>query len=76
VIIFITGIKKYESCRHNFKENRILMVTSLYVFEVLRFVHKYKGNLKQNFEIHEHDMKSNYDLHTQFCNITLFQKVC
>jgi hypothetical protein len=50
------------------------MVTSLYVFEVLRFVQKYKGNLKQNFEIHEHDMKSKYNLHTQFCNITLFQK--
>jgi hypothetical protein len=50
------------------------MVTSLYVLEILCFVQKYKGNLKQNFEIHEHNMKSEYDLHTQFCNTTLFKK--
>jgi len=35
VITLITGINKYESCRQKFKENRILTVTSIYVFEVL-----------------------------------------
>jgi hypothetical protein len=74
VIRLITGIKKYESFSHRFKENKMLMVTSLYVLEALCFVQKYKGNLKQNFEIHEHNMKNKYDLHTQFCNTTLFQK--
>jgi hypothetical protein len=49
-------------------------VTSLYVLQVLCFVKKYKGNLKQNFEIHEHNMKSKCDLHTKFCSTTLFQK--
>ena len=72
VIRLITGIKKYESCRQKFKENRILTETSLYV---LFFVKKYKGNLKQNFVIQEHNMRSKYDLHTQLCNTTLFQKI-
>jgi hypothetical protein len=62
-----------ESCRQKFKENRILTVTSLYVFEVLCFVKKYKGNVKQNFVIHEHNTRSKYNLHTQVCNTTLFQ---
>jgi len=48
-------------------------VTSLYVFEVLCFVKKYKGNLKQNFVMHEHNTRIKYDLPTKFCNTTLFQ---
>jgi len=35
VIRLITGINKYESCRQNFKEDRFLTVTSLYVLEFL-----------------------------------------
>jgi hypothetical protein len=50
------------------------MVTSLYVFKVLRFIKKYKGNLKHNFVIREHNTRSKCDLHTQFCNMALFQK--
>jgi len=46
----------------------------MYVLKVLCFVEKYKGNLKQYFVIHEHNMRSKYDLHTKFCNISLFQK--
>jgi hypothetical protein len=49
------------------------MVTSMYIFEVLCFIKKYKGNLKQNFVVHEHNTSSKYDLHTQFCYTTLFQ---
>jgi len=30
--------------------------------------------LKQNFLIHEHNTRSKYDLHTEFCNTSLFQK--
>jgi len=40
VIRLITGIKKYESCRQKFKENRILTVTSMYILEVFCFIKK------------------------------------
>jgi len=49
-------------------------VNSLYILEVLCFIKKYKGNLKQNYVIHEHNMRSKYDLHTQSCNTSLLQK--
>jgi len=74
VIRLIKCINNCETCRQKFKEKRILTVTSLYVLEVLCFVKKYKGNLKQNFVIHEHNMRSKYNPHTQFCNTSLFQK--
>jgi hypothetical protein len=74
VIRLITGLKKCDSCKQKFKESRILTVTSLYVLEVLCFIKKYKGSLKQNFLIHEHNTRSKYDLHTEFCNTPLFRK--
>ena len=67
-------LKKRESCKQKFKENRILTVTSLYVLEVLCFIKKYKGSLMQNYMIHEHNTRSKYDLHTEFCNTSLYQK--
>jgi hypothetical protein len=74
VIRLITALKRCESCRQKFKENRILIVTSLYVLEVVCFIKKYKGNSEHNFAIHEHNTRGKYDLHTQFCNTPLFQK--
>jgi hypothetical protein len=41
--------------------------------EVACFIKKYKGNLKHNFAIHEHNTRSKFDKHTQFCNTSLFQ---
>jgi hypothetical protein len=74
VIRLITGLKRSESCRQRFKENIIIMVTSLYVLEGVCLIKKYKGNLKHNFAIYERNTRSKYDLHTQFCNTFLFQK--
>jgi hypothetical protein len=71
-IRLITGLKRSESCRQTFKDNRILTVTSLYVSAVMCFI-QYMGNLKNNFTIHKRN-KSKYYLHTQFCNTSLFQK--
>jgi hypothetical protein len=34
---------------------------------------KYRGNLQLNFAIHEHNTSSKCDLHTQFCNTSLFR---
>ena len=73
VIRLITGINKYKSCRQKFKENRILTVTSIYVLEVLCYIKKYKSDLKHSCNIHENNIRSKYDLHTQSCNTSLLQ---
>jgi hypothetical protein len=71
VIRLITGIKRFESCRQKFKENGLLTVTSMYVLDVLCFIKRHKGDLKKNCEIHKHNMRSKYDLHTQSHNTSL-----
>jgi hypothetical protein len=48
------GLKMCEPCRQKFKELRILTVISLYVFEVLCYMKKYRGILMENSVIHEH----------------------
>jgi hypothetical protein len=75
VIRLITGLKRSESCRQTFKENRILMVTSLYVLEVVCFVKKYKGNLKQNFAIYEHNTEVNMSYILKFVIHLCFKRV-
>ena len=70
----ISGLKKPESCKQEFKEHRILTVPSLYVLEVLCYRKKYKGSVKQNVVIHEHNTRSKHDLHAQLCNTSLFKK--
>jgi len=76
IIRSITGIKKYESCRQKFKENGIHTAISMYVLEASGFIIiiKKKGDHKENCEIHEHDMRSKYDLHTQSRNTSLLQE--
>jgi hypothetical protein len=74
VIRIISGINKHESCRQIFKDYETLTVTSLYVLEVLCYIKKCKGDLKQNLVIHGHNTRIKLDLHTYFCNTVLFQK--
>jgi hypothetical protein len=49
VIRLITGVNKHEPCQQKFKKNRILMVASLYVLEVLCFIKKVSGELEAKF---------------------------
>jgi len=49
-------------------------VTSMYVLEVLCFIKNYKGDLKQNCEIHELNTRSKYYIHTQSRNTSVLQK--
>jgi len=64
VIWLITGVHKCESCRPIFRKYQILTLASLYIFEMLCFLKKHQGNVKQNLEIHGHNMRKKHDLHT------------
>jgi hypothetical protein len=59
------------SCRQLFKDCKILMVTSLYVFEVL-LLKKYKYSVKKNKQVYDHNTRTNMDLHIKPCNTNLY----
>ena len=46
----------------------------MYIFEILCFLKKHQGNIKQNFEIHGHNTSKKYDLHIRHCSTVLYQK--
>jgi hypothetical protein len=74
VIKLITGAHKRKSCRPLFRKFKILTLASLYIYEMLNFLKRYQGNVKQNLEIHDHNTRKKHDLHTQHCNTVLYQK--
>ena len=41
---------------------------------MLCFLKKHQGNVKQNLEIHRHNTRKKYDLHTRHCSTVLYQK--
>ena len=63
VIWLITGVHKRESCRHVFRIFQTLTLASLYILEVLWFLKKYQGNLKQNLGTHGHNKRNKTELH-------------
>jgi len=64
------------SCRQQFKDCKILTVTSLYVFEVLCFLKKYKSSVQKSKQVHDHNTRTNMDLHTKSCHTNLYKKQC
>jgi hypothetical protein len=62
----MSGLKSSESCRLKFKELKILTVISLYVFEVLCYMKKYRGSTSENSVIHHHNTRRKTDLHILF----------
>jgi hypothetical protein len=73
VIWLITCVHERESCRHIFRKFRIVTLTLLYILEVLSYVKKYQGNLKQNFGIHGYNTRNKLDLHTCYCSTILYR---
>jgi hypothetical protein len=74
VLRIMNGIDKQESCRPIFKESGILMVTSLYILEVLSYIKKHKADLIQNINIHNHNTRLNKDYHVNYCRTSLFKR--
>jgi len=64
------------TCRQLFKDCKILTVTSLYVFEVLLFSKKYKSTVQKSKQVHDHNTRTNMDLHIKPCNTNLYKKLC
>ena len=57
-----------------FSKFQILTQASMYILEVLFFIKKYQGNLKQNLGIHSHNTRNKSDLHTHYCSTVLNQR--
>jgi len=73
VIQSMCGAGTRTFCRQLFKDCKILTVTSLYVFELLCFLKKYKSAVKKK-QVHDHNTRTNMHLHITPCNTNL-QKV-
>jgi hypothetical protein len=68
------ALKKCQSCRVIFSEYKMLMLTSLYIFEVVCYLEKKKVYNICNYNVHEYNTRGKQDLHIPSCNIAGFEK--
>ena len=74
VICSVCGAGTGTPCRQLFKDCKILTVTSLYVYEVLRFLKKYKSGVQKNKQAHDRNTRTNMHLYIKPCNKILYKK--
>jgi hypothetical protein len=74
IIRTITKSRNRDSCRHLFKQLRILPLQSQYIFSILLFVVKNKEVFTSNQEVHSINTRSTTNFHLPVCNLTIFQK--
>jgi len=72
IIRNMTISRSRDSCRHLFKILEILPLQ--YILSVLLFMVKNKDLYTTNQEIHNITTRSNTNLHSPVCNLTVFQK--
>jgi hypothetical protein len=67
------GVTKRASCRDTFRELKILMVTSLYLYilEVLIYIYIYT---MKNSDLYEYDTRRKENLHVQSYNTLTHEK--
>jgi len=63
-----------DSCRHLFKNLKVLPLKSQYIFSLLLFVARNRDLYESNKEIHNINIRFISDLHTPTANFTTFQK--
>jgi hypothetical protein len=70
-VIMNSDIK--DSCAL-FKKLYILPFYSQYIFSILLFVVRNRGLFRTNSDVHNLNIRTNFDLHSPTANLTLFQK--
>jgi len=62
------------SCRQLFKDLNILPFQSQYIYSILLFVTKNKGQFLSNSQVHKINTRQTFDLYVPTANLTIFQK--
>lgn len=73
----LKGARTIESCRPLFRAYKILPLPSVYILDTIAFVIKNKGNnsyiFHENTEVHSHNTRRKYDLHSYPSRTTINQ---
>jgi hypothetical protein len=74
IIRIITNSGSRDTCRHLFKQLRLLSLPSQYIFSLLVFVIKNRDFIQSNSGIHNLNTRFNHNLHLPSTNQTSVQK--
>ena len=74
IIRIIMNSSRNASCRQLFKDLRILLVQSQYIYSILLFITKNKDQFLTNSQVHRINTRQTSDLYVPTANLTLYQK--
>jgi hypothetical protein len=74
VIRIIANKPRRESCRHLFKQLKILTLPSQYIFSVPIFIAENRNLFTFNTHIHSFNTRNIFDLHLQSTHLTVVQR--
>jgi len=74
IIRIIINSRKNASCRQQFKELNILPIQSQYIFSILLFVIKNKGQFLFNSQVHKINSRQTSNLYLPSANFAIYQK--
>lgn len=73
-IRIVFGLRKRTSCRKYFRNNKIMTVISLYIYNSLLEIHEEKENLTKNKDRHMYNLRNKDKLHKPKIRLTKVQK--
>jgi hypothetical protein len=66
-------IPKTTSCKQHFKSLHILLLSSLYIYEILLYIKSNLNDFKTNSVLHSHNTREKDDLYIVPCNTSLYK---
>ena len=74
ILRLIFDLKRTQSCRNIFKENKILTLASIYIMKCPLYVFKNKDKFKQNLENHQYNTRHRTDIMVPRHSTALYEK--
>lgn len=71
VIRIMCKVDQQTSCRNLFRKLGILPLPCIYISEMVSWIKYYRGKLKCNSDLHEHDTRHKTDLHPLTCRTNM-----
>jgi hypothetical protein len=74
VIRIITGVGNRDACRELFKNLKILILVSQYIYSLVIFINENRYYYTCNYNIHNRNTRQGTNLHQPIVSLSLYQK--
>ena len=74
-LLTIFNLRRRQSCRNIFPENHLMTIVSIYISEVVNYIHNNLGLFIRNSEIHSHSTRSCHNINLANTHVQIEKKI-